>query len=101
MWLEIQILYDSLYELSIESRISCALCCCIGFFIEFSVAFYLLVVYHYNNIEFRGDNDTQKSFPKNRNRKFDLDSQNEFMDKSRPPNLKKNNKKLDLEFNFN
>ena len=98
---EIQILYDSLYELSIESRISCALCCCIGFFIEFSVAFYLLVVYHYNNIEFRGDNDTQKSFPKNRNRKFDLDSQNEFMDKSRPPNLKKNNKKLDLEFNFN
>ena len=98
---EIQILYDSLYELSIESRISCALCCCIGFFIEFSVAFYLLVLYHYNNIEFRDDNDTQKSFPKNRNRKFDLDSQNEFMDKSRPPNLKKNNKKLDLEFNFN
>jgi len=98
---EIQILYDSLYELSIESRISCVLCCCIGFFIEFSVAFYLLVLYHYNNIEFRDDNDTQKSFPKNRNRKFDLDSQNEFMDKSRPPNLKKNNKKLDLEFNFN
>jgi hypothetical protein len=98
---EIQILYDSLYELSIESRISCALCCCIGFFIEFSIAFYLLVLYHYNNIEFRDDNDTQKSFPKNRNRKFDLDSQNEFMDKSRPPNLKKNNKKLDLEFNFN
>ena len=98
---EIQILYDSLYELSIESRISCALCCCIGFFIEFSIAFYLLVLYHYNNTEFRDDNDTQKSFPKNRNRKFDLDSQNEFMDKSRPPNLKKNNKKLDLEFNFN
>jgi hypothetical protein len=98
---EIQILYDSLYELSIESRISCALCCCIGFFLEFSIAFYLLVLYHYNNIEFRDDNDTQKSFPKNRNRKFDLDSQNEFMDKSRPPNLKKNNKKLDLEFNFN
>ena len=97
---EIQILYDSLYELSIESRISCALCCCIGFFIEFSIAFYLLVLYHYNNTEFRDDNDTQKSFPKNRNRKFDLDSQNEFMDKSRPPNLKKNNKKLDLEFNF-
>ena len=98
---EIQILYDSLYELSIESRISCALCCCIGFFIEFSIAFYLLVLYHYNNIEFRDENDTQKSFPKNRNRKFDLDSQNEFMDKSRPPNLKRNNKKLDLEFNFN
>ena len=98
---EIQILYDSLYELSIESRISCALCCCIGFFIEFSIAFYLLVLYHYNNLEFRDDNDTQKSFPKNRNRKFDLDSQNEFMDKSRPPNLKRNNKKLDLEFNFN
>jgi len=98
---EMQILYDTLYELSIESRISCALCCCIGFFIELSIAFYLLVLYHYNNIEFRDDNDSQRSFPKNRNRKFDLDSQNEFMDKSRPPNLKKNNKKLDLEFNFN
>ena len=98
---EIQILYDSLYGLSIESRISCALCCCIGFFLEFSIAFYLLVLYHYNNNEFKDDNDTQKSFPKNRNRKFDLDSQNEFMDKSRPPNMKKNNRKLDLEFNFN
>ena len=98
---EMQILYDSLYELSIESRISCVLCCCIGFFLEFSIAFYLLVLYHYNNTEFKDDNDTQKSFPKNRNRKFDLDSQNEFMDKSRPPNMKKNNRKLDLEFNFN
>ena len=98
---EIQILYDSLYELSIESRISCVLCCCIGFFLEFSIGFYLLVLYHYNNNEFKDDNDAQKSFPKNRNRKFDLDSQNEFMDKSRPPNMKKNNRKLDLEFNFN
>ena len=98
---EMQILYDSLYELSIESRISCILCCCIGFFLEFSIAFYLLVLYHYNNNDFKDDNDTQKSFPKNRNRKFDLDSQNEFMDKSRPPNMKKNNRKLDLEFNFN
>ena len=98
---EMQILYDSLYELSIESRISCVLCCCIGFFLEFSIAFYLLVLYHYNNNDFKDDNDTQKSFPKNRNRKFDLDSQNEFMDKTRPPNMKKNNRKLDLEFNFN
>ena len=101
LYTEIQILYGSLYELSTESRISCALCCCIGFFLEFSIAFYLLVLYHYNNTEFKDDNDTQKSFPKNRNRKFDLDSQNEFMDKSRPPNMKKNNRKLDLEFNFN
>ena len=98
---EMQILYDSLYELSIESGISCVLCCCIGFFLEFSIAFYLLVLYHYNNNDFKDDNDTQKSFPKNRNRKFDLDSQNEFMDKTRPPNMKKNNRKLDLEFNFN
>ena len=101
LYTEIQILYGSLYELSTESRISCALCCCIGFFLEFSIAFYLLVLYHYNNTDFKDDNDTQKSFPKNRNRKFDLDSQNEFMDKSRPPNMKKNNRKLDLEFNFN
>ena len=99
---EIQILYDSLYELSIESRISCALSCCIAFFIEFSIAFYLLVIYHYNNLEFKEDNDTtQKSYQKNKNRKFDLDSQNVFMDKSRPVNMKKNNKKLDLEFDLN
>ena len=30
-----------------------------------------------------------------------MESQNEFMDKSKPPNLKNKNKKLDLEFSLN
>ena len=98
---EIEILYDSLYELSIESRISCALCSCIAFFAEFSVLFYLLVLYHYNNNLFKDENETQTSIHKTKNRKFDLESQNEFMDKSRPAKMKQNNKKLDIEFNFN
>ena len=98
---EIEILYDSLYELSIESRISCALCSCIAFFAEFSVIFYLLVLYHYNNNLFKDENETQNSFHKTKNRKFDLESQNEFMDKRPPANMKQNNKKLDIEFNFN
>ena len=98
---ELQILFNSLYDLSIDSRISCALCCCIGFFIELSVNFYLLVIYHYNNIEFKEGKDNQAQFRINQQRKFDLESQNEFMDKSKPPNLKSKNKKLDFEFPLN
>ena len=98
---EIEILYDSLYELSIESRISCALCSCIAFFAEFTVIFYLLVLYHYDNNQFKDESETKNSFHKSKNRKFDLESQNEFMDKSQPINMKQNNKKLDIEFNFN
>ena len=62
---------------------------------------YLLVLYHYNNNLFKDENETQTSIHKTKNRKFDLESQNEFMDKSRPANMKQNNKKLDIEFNFN
>jgi len=98
---ELQILFNSLYDLSIDSRISCALCCCVGFFIEVSVNFYLLVIYHYNNIEFKEGKDNQAQFRINQQRKFDLESQNEFMDKSKPPNLKSKNKKLDFEFPLN
>ena len=43
----------------------------------------------------------QKQISRNKKHRFDLDSQNEFMDKSRPANMKQNNKKLDIEFNFN
>ena len=96
---EIEILYDSLYELSIESRISCALCSCIAFFAEFTVIFYLLVLYHFDNNQFKDESETINTFQKSKNRKFDLESQNEFMDKSRPINMKQNNKKLDIEFN--
>lgn len=97
---EIQILYDTLYELSIESRISCAICCCIGFFAEIAIIFYLLVMYHYNHKIFN-DEDEPHEFTKIIKRKFDQESQNEFMDKSRPVNMKENNKKLDLEFGLN
>ena len=34
-------------------------------------------------------------------RKFDMESQNEFMDKSKPPNMQTKNKKLDLEYSWN
>ena len=98
---ELQILFDCLYELSIESRISWALCCCIGFFIEVAINFYLLVIYHYNNQQFKEGKDNQDQFKINQQRKFDMESQNEFMDKSKPPNLKNKNKKLDLEFSLN
>ena len=98
---ELQILYDSLYELSIESRISCTLCCCIGFFIEVSVTFYLLVIYHYNNNQFKEGYEIQSKMKKQQPRKFDMESQNEFMDKSKPPNMQTKNKKLDLEYSWN
>ena len=98
---ELQILYDSLYELSIESRISCALCCCIGFFIEVSVSFYLLVIYHYNNNEFKEGYENQTKLENRQPRKFDMESQNEFMDKSKPKYIQNKNKKLDLEFSWN
>ena len=98
---EVQILYDALYEASIKSRISCALCCCIGFFGEISIIFYLLTMYHYNNEQFNeGIINNSKNNTREKKPKFDMESQNEFMDKSRPANIKKNNKKLDLEFNF-
>ena len=98
---DLQILYDSFYEISIESRISCALSCFIGFLSEIAVIFYLLVLYHYNNAEFNEGNESQKQISRNKKHRFDLDSQNEFMDKSRPINMKKNNKKLDLQFSDN
>ena len=98
---ELQILFDCLYELSIESRILCALCCCIGFFIEVAISFYLLVIYHYNNKEFKEGNENQDQFKINQQRKFDMESQNEFIDKTKPPNLKTKNKQLDLEFSLN
>ena len=95
---ELQILYDTLYELSIESRISCAICCCIGFFGEISVLFYLLVMYHYNNEQFKDGDD---NFRLRQRRKYDQESQDEFMNKNRPSHIRENNKRLDFEFNFN
>ena len=98
---ELELLYDSLYELSIESRISCTLCCFIGFFAEISIAFYLLVIYHYNNNEFKDGNESHPQLTKNLKRTFDNESQNQILGKERPKNLKKNNKMLDNEYSIN
>ena len=58
-------------------------------------------MYHYNNEQFNeGIINNSKNNTREKKPKFDMESQNEFMDKSRPANIKKNNKKLDLEFNF-
>ena len=57
-------------------------------------------MYHYNHKIFN-DEDEPHEFTKIIKRKFDQESQNEFMDKSRPVNMKENNKKLDLEFGLN
>jgi hypothetical protein len=58
-------------------------------------------MYHYNNEQFNeGIINNSKNKTREKKPKFDMESQNEFMDKSRPANIKKNNKKLDLEFNF-
>ena len=94
---DLNLLYNALYDLSIESRILCAISCCIAFFSEIFVYFYLLSIYHYNCIEFReGIIDFSR-----RNRRHDtseVSSKNEFMDKSRPIDMKKYNKKLDIDF---
>lgn len=102
---ELEMIYDSLYELSIESRISCTLCCFIGFFAEITIGFYLLVIYHYNKNEFKEGNEPRSRNIDNKSEKSerssDMESQNEFMKKNKPSNLKQNNKKLDIEFSIN
>lgn len=93
---DLAMVYNSLYDLSIESRILCALSCCIAFFGEFSVYFYLLSMYHYDKNEFKeGNLDFYESNRKNLD--DDISSKNIFMEKFNSRNLKKNNKKLDYE----
>ena len=102
---ELEMIYDSLYELSIESRISCTLCCFIGFFAEITIGFYLLVIYPSNKNEFKEGNEPRSRNNDNKSEKSerssDMESQNEFMKKNKPANLKQNNKKLDIEFSIN
>ena len=93
---EINILYDSLYEMSIESRILCAINCSIGFIGEIAVIFYLLVMYHYNNNIFKEGKEGQPSKLNKSDRNFDQESRNEFMNKAQPDRIKENNRKLDL-----
>ena len=96
---DVNLLYNSLYDLSVESRILFILSCCIGFFGEALIYFYLLSMYHYNNIEFKeGKLDMNKSGNRTRNN-IEEGSRNEFMDKSQPANMRKFNKYLDKDFN--
>lgn len=94
---DLNMLYNSLYDLSVQSRILFVLSCCIGFFGEALIYFYLLSIYHYNNDEFKEGNLKMNRTKNSRNPRinFDLSSKNEFLDKSKPNNMKKFNQKLD------
>ena len=45
---DLNMMYRTVYDLSVETRILCALSCCIGFFGAVFVYFFLLVLHHYN-----------------------------------------------------
>ena len=93
---DINMVYYSLYDLSIESRILCALSCCIAFFGEISVYFYLLSMYHYDKSIFKeGNLDTNINIVSQKKDLDDESSKNSFMDKYNSAHWKKNNMKLD------
>lgn len=104
---DLNLLYNSLYDLSIQSRILCALSCCIGFFGELLIYFYLLTMYHYDNNVFKESqlniNKTKIRNKHNRNNMSNLEnsSKNEFLDKSKPGNIRKFNQKLDMDYSAN
>ena len=62
-------MYRTLFDMSIEARILCALSCCIGFFGAVAIYFYLLVLHHYNR-ELFFDNDLTLIKVFSRTRKF-------------------------------
>ena len=45
---DLNMMYRTLFDLSVEARILCALSCCIGFFGAIAIYFFLLVLHHYN-----------------------------------------------------
>ena len=97
---DVSMIYNTLYDLSIECRILCAISCCIAFFGEIVVNSYLLTMFHYNNKEFgekrgRSGSGSKKKPPK---QNVEVSSRNQFLDKSKPINMKKYNQKLDLDF---
>ena len=94
---DLNMVYNSLYDLSVQSRILFVLSCCIGFFGEALIHFYLLSMYHYNNDEFK-EGDLQIKSSRNNRMNFDISSKNEFLDKSKPINMKKFNQKLDFDY---
>jgi hypothetical protein len=46
---DLDMMFRTVYDAAIESRILCALSCCIGFFGAIAVYFFLLVIHHYDN----------------------------------------------------
>ena len=55
----ILMIYNTLYDLSVQSKILCVLSCCIGFFGEFAVNFYILVMYNYNKNPIKKEDKTK------------------------------------------
>ena len=45
---DLSMMFRTVYDLSVETRILCALSCCIGFFGAVFIYFFLLVLHHYN-----------------------------------------------------
>ena len=45
---DLAMIYRTLYDMSVEARILCALSCCIAFFGAIFIYFFLLVLHHYN-----------------------------------------------------
>ena len=90
---DLAMIYNTLYDLSVPSRILCVISCCIGFIGEIAVYFYLLSMYHYDKNIFREGN-----FNNNNRNEFnsDLSSRNEFYEKTNPRNMKNNNRALDF-----
>ena len=55
---DLSMMYRTLYDLSVEARILCALSCCIAFFGAIAVYFFLLVLHHYDNEIFFDNNNS-------------------------------------------
>ena len=103
---DLNLLNKSLYDLSVQSRILCVISCCIGFFGEILIYFYLLSMYHYDtdefkegilNLKIKRERERETRNYKNHHN-LENSSKNEFLDKSKPNNMKKFNQKLDLDF---
>ena len=94
---DLNMVYNSLYDLSVQSRILFVLSCCIGLFGEALIHFYLLSIYHYNNDEFK-EGDLQIKRSRNYRMNFDISSKNEFLDKSKPIDIKKFNQRLEFDY---
>ena len=93
---DVAMVYNTLYDASVESRILCVLSCCIAFFGEISVYFYLLSMYHFDKTIFKEGNTEYNINRRPEKRKFDDEtSKNSFMGKFSNADWKKNNMKLD------